>query len=132
MFLCHFVALCWGFSPFQAHLCLQALQRFACKVQIHQRKQRVQLRRVFLQPFVAHLAVAKLAFEHAKGVLNFGPDFGLGFLEVFYRAFYGVLFIERFALAWLRFQRLYVLKSFRGKRKALIFYRTMPAPQAAS
>lgn len=49
--------------------------------QVRQRKQRLDLQRVFLQAPVAHLAITKLALEHSERVLDLGMNAGLYFLQ---------------------------------------------------
>ena len=65
----------------QAHSCLQVLQySLARHPQVRQGEQGEQLHRVFLEPPVAHLGVAKLAFDHPKRMFDLGPDAGLELL----------------------------------------------------
>ena len=57
------------FGGVQAYSCLHGHQTAPRHPQIGQRKQRVQLRSILLQPAVAHLDVPKLALDHPKRIL---------------------------------------------------------------
>ncbi len=70
----------------------------ACHPQVGQRKQRLELQRVFLQSQVAYLVVAKLALEHSERVLNLGTDACLDFLQQVSQGIKGIVFlVQRFA-----------------------------------
>ncbi len=59
----------------QAHSCLQPVQYpLAHHPQIAQRKHHQQLVGVLGQAPIAHLAMAELAFDHAKRMLDLGTD----------------------------------------------------------
>ena len=61
----------------QAHSCLRRHQTAPRHPQVGQRKQRVQLRGVLLQPAVAHLDVPELALDHPERMLDLRPNAGL-------------------------------------------------------
>jgi len=70
----------------QAHSCLHVLQYSLAHYnpQVQQSEQSEQLRLVFLEPPLAHISVAELAFDHPKRMLDLSPDAGLelfGFLK---------------------------------------------------
>ena len=68
--------------------------------QVRQRKQRFELQRVFLQAPVAHARKPELALDHAKRVLDLGPDAGLALLDFVHERVDGtVCLVELFALA---------------------------------
>ena len=86
-----FLAVCGGFSPelqpsgcLQAHSCLSPLHKPASgHPDIGQRKQRDELCGVFLQPPIAHLGEAELAFDNPERVLHLGPNTGLELFGLF-------------------------------------------------
>ena len=50
------------------------LDRKSSHLDIRKRKQRDELRSVFLQPAITHLGVAELALDHSKRILHLGTD----------------------------------------------------------
>ena len=74
----YFSALLQPLGCMQTHSCLRPLQKPASgHPYIGQRKQRDELRRVFLQPAIAHLDEAELAFDNPERVLHLCPNTGL-------------------------------------------------------
>lgn len=50
--------------------------------QVRQGEQGDHLRRILGQAAATHLGVAKLPFDHAEWVFDFGADLGLGLLDL--------------------------------------------------
>src|SRR5690606_35513393 len=69
------------FRPSWTHLDCRHRQLMARHPQIAQRKQCDDLRGVFHQPAIAHLAITVLAVEYAKWMFHLGPDARLHVLE---------------------------------------------------
>ena len=69
------------FSTRKTHASMRRQQTAPRHPQVGQRKQRVELRGVFLEPAVAHLDVAELALNDPKRLLHLGPDAGLDSLH---------------------------------------------------
>ena len=71
------------FGCMQTHSYLSPLQKRASShPDIRQRKQRDELRGVFLQSPTAHLAMTELAFDYPKRVFHFGAHTGLEFFSL--------------------------------------------------
>ena len=84
----------------QAHSCLQPLQySLAHHPQVRQRKHHQQLAGVLGQSPIAHLAMAELALDHAKRVLDLGADAGLELLQLFFERIDRFAFVHGLALA---------------------------------
>ena len=72
-----------GLTGLRPHSSLSTQQFAAHHPKIGQRKQRDELRRVFLQPALAHLDEAELAFDNPERVLHLCPNTGLELLCLF-------------------------------------------------
>ena len=80
----HFSGLLQPFGDLQAHSPLRPLHKPASyHPDIGQRKQRDELRSVFLEPAIAHLGMSELTLDDSKRMLHLGPDTGLEFLGFF-------------------------------------------------
>ena len=81
------------FGCLQTHSSLRLLQKLVSyHPDIGQRKQSDELRSVFLQPTVAHLGQAKLAFDNPERMLHLGPNTGHEFSACSASAPHGVCF----------------------------------------
>jgi hypothetical protein len=88
------------FDPFQAHSCPRHHQIMTRHPQIGQRKQRGNLRRIFLKTPVAGFHVAELALDDPKGMFDLGPNARLELLGFVQQLTELTCVLEGFALAW--------------------------------
>ena len=95
------MALVFGPSPMlQAHSCPQSLQNsFAHHPQVRQREHNQQLAGVLGQSPIPHLAMTKLALDHAKRVLDLGTDTGFELLQLLEQRVDRTALVHGFALA---------------------------------